>query len=149
MSLPADSSSSRIDLGPGVWVDRDDVDLSFTRSRGPGGQSVNKVSSAVQIRLHLSAVEGLNEAALQRLRDLAGRRLIRGDVLLIRADVHRSQRRNREACFGRLREMVLRARIAPRVRKRRRPTRGMIERRLEEKRRVSERKRDRRRPESD
>ena len=140
MSLPSETPSSRIDLGPGVWVDRQSLELSFTRSRGPGGQSVNKVSSAVQMRVPVTAIVGLDEAALDRLRDLAGHRLVRGDVLLIRSDVHRSQRRNRDACFTRLHEMVLRARVAPRVRKRRRPTRGMIERRLENKWRNAEKK---------
>jgi ribosome-associated protein len=94
--------------------------------------------------VRLADLGGLDEAAVDRLRDIARSVLVGDDELLYRCDLHRSQRMNRDACEGRLRTMVTQAAVRPKVRRRTKPTRGSIERRLEGKRQASERKRDRR-----
>jgi ribosome-associated protein len=117
---------------------------TFTTARGPGGQHVNKASTAAVLRVRLADLGGLDEAALERLRDIARSVLVGDDELLYRCDLHRSQRMNRDACEARLRTMVTQAAVRPKVRRRTKPTRGSIERRLEGKRQAAERKRARR-----
>jgi ribosome-associated protein len=131
---------------PHVRVARADLRFVGTRSRGPGGQAVNKLSTAVQLRVPLSAIRGLSSAAVARLREAAGRRLNRRGVLVIGADTHRSQARNREACLSRLAALVRRAAREPRQRTASRPTRGSVQRRLDAKRRRSDVKGRRTRP---
>ena len=146
---PEEHSESTVNLAPGVWVREADLSFAFIRSSGPGGQAVNKVNSAVQMRLPLTAIQGLNEAAVLRLRRLAGQRLTRADELLFQARTHRSQFDNRRACLERLIELVAKAATPPKTRRKVKPTRGMIERRLTAKRRLSEKKRKRGRPRED
>jgi len=113
-----------------VIPDRE-LSLSFVRSTGPGGQNVNKVSSAVQLRFALAASAALSEPVKRRLRALAGRRLTdEGDILIV-ARNHRSQEQNRREALTRLAALIERALIAPKVRKPTRPTRAGRERRLE------------------
>ena len=117
---------------------------TFTTARGPGGQHVNKASTAAVLRVRIADLGGLDEAAVERLRDIARSVLVGDDELLYRCDLHRSQRMNRDACEGRLRTMVTQAAVRPKVRRRTKPTRGSIERRLEGKRQASQRKQARR-----
>jgi ribosome-associated protein len=112
-----------------VIPDRD-VSLSFMRSSGPGGQNVNKVATAVQLRFDLAATVVLDAAAKQRLRQLAGRRMTQDGALLIVARDHRTQEQNRRAAFARLAALIAAARIEPKRRRATRPTRAARERRL-------------------
>ena len=138
---PADA----FEIAPGVWIAPDALDFTFTRSSGPGGQAVNKLATRAQLRVAVADITGLDDPARRRLRRLAGQRLTKDDVLVVQADVHRSQHQNRRECLSRLGELVRRALVKPKVRRRTKPSKAMIERRLDEKRQHSEKK-QRRRP---
>ncbi len=108
----------------------DEVQISFVRSAGPGGQNVNKVATAAQLRFHVGRSVLLDPAAKHRLRQLAGRRLTDEDVILIIARNHRTQEGNRRDALERLEALLEAARRAPVPRKATRPTRASKERRL-------------------
>ena len=109
-----------------------DGDLSFTfvRATGPGGQNVNKVSSAAQLRFDLAGTTILDVASKARLRALAGRRLTSAGEILIMARTERTQEGNRRAALERLNELIGRALTVPKTRRATRPTRGSNERRI-------------------
>jgi ribosome-associated protein len=109
-----------------------DTDLSFSaiRSPGPGGQNVNKVATAVQMRFDLANSQALDAAVKQRIRARAGHRLNEDGTLLFVARAHRSQERNRADAMERLRQLILESLQPPRPRKATRPTRASKERRL-------------------
>lgn len=123
--------------------------LAWIRSPGPGGQNVNKVATACQLRFAVGATSLLDEAGRERLRRLAGRRLTRGDELLLEAHRHRTQEGNRRDALERLAGLIAAASVAPKKRKATRPTRASKERRLESKRRDQRTKRLRGRPPSE
>ncbi|MCZ6836577.1 MAG: alternative ribosome rescue aminoacyl-tRNA hydrolase ArfB [Planctomycetota bacterium] len=126
-----------------------DLRFRFIRSGGPGGQSVNKLSSQAELRVALDHITGLDDASRTRLKRLAKRWLTKLDELVIHADTHRSQKMNKQACLDRLQDIMLRATTRPKLRRKKKPTRSMIERRLENKRKVSEKKQRRQKHEGD
>ena len=110
-----------------------DLSFSFVRASGPGGQNVNKVATAAQLRFDLEGTQALEEPVKARLRRLAGRRLTDDGAILIVARNHRTQEQNRREALRRLEELIARAMVEPRVRKPTRPTRASRDRRLREK----------------
>jgi len=116
-----------------ISIDDDELDEQFVRASGPGGQNVNKLSSAVQLRFDVRRSPNLSGDVRARLERLAGRRLTREGVLIISAQRHRTQERNRQDARERLIELIRRAAIAPIPRRATRPTAGSRERRLQSK----------------
>ena len=133
-------------VAAGVEIPDDELSLSFLRSSGPGGQNVNKVATAVQLRYDLEHSRVLSEAVKLRLRSLSGRRLNADGSILIVARNHRTQERNRREAELRLAELIRRALTVPKLRKATRPTRAAHERRLERKARTQRTKGLRTRP---
>ncbi|HEV2286083.1 MAG TPA: alternative ribosome rescue aminoacyl-tRNA hydrolase ArfB [Steroidobacteraceae bacterium] len=130
----------------GVEIPDAELSVSFIRSSGPGGQNVNKVASAVQLRFDLAGSTVLGEAVKARLRHLSGRRLTADGALLLVARTHRSQGENRRDALERLAELIRRALVQPKARRATKPPRAARERRLEGKSRVQRAKRLRSRP---
>lgn len=105
----------------------------FVRSSGPGGQNVNKVSSAVELRFEAERSPALSGAVKARLRRIAGRRWTKDGAVVLFVEETRSQVRNREIARERLAELIRRALVVPKKRRATRPTRGSVERRLKAK----------------
>ena len=116
-------------------IDEDDIDVSFIRSPGPGGQHVNKVESAVQIRFDAKNCEMIDASMFARLRGLTGSRMTSDGIIILTASSTRSQVRNKEAAIERLVNFLKEAAVVPKFRKKTKPTFGSKKRRLEGKKR--------------
>ncbi len=127
-------------------IPEDELEEQFMRASGPGGQNVNKVSSAVELRFDVRRSPSLPPTVRARMMRLAGRRLTKDGVLVIRADRFRNQEQNRADARERLAELVAKAAIEPKPRVKTRPTKASKERRLDGKSRRSDVKRGRGRP---
>jgi ribosome-associated protein len=110
-----------------------DLEFEFMRATGPGGQNVNKVSSAVRLRFNLTGTAALTPAVKTRLRALAGHRVTAEGALLISARNHRTQEGNRREALARLEDLIACASIEPKKRRATRPTKGSQQRRMEHK----------------
>jgi ribosome-associated protein len=122
----------------------DEIELRFIRASGPGGQNVNKVSTAVQLRFDVAHSPSLPEDIRRRLIRLAGTRITREGILIIDARRFRSQERNRDDALARLAELIRQASVRPKARRHSRPTLASKQRRLEQKRQRSRLKETRR-----
>lgn len=121
-------------MKPPVKISPQDLQFQFIRATGPGGQNVNKVASAVQLRFDLAGTRSLSARAKARLRVLAGRRLTADGAVLIAARNHRTQSANRREALSRLSELITRAAVEPKARIETRPPAGSRQRRLDGKR---------------
>jgi len=133
-----------IEITPTIHIGDEEIELVFIRSTGPGGQNVNKVSSAVQLRFYVQGSASIPPDVKQRLIKLAGRRLTSEGVLIIEARQYRLQERNRQAAYERLVRLIQKASAPPKPRYKTKPTRASTLRRLESKRKRGEIKRIRR-----
>ena len=138
-----------IQVTPSIAIDESEIEESFVRASGPGGQHVNKVSSAVQIRFDVRSSPSLPNDVAIRLMKLAGSRLTQEGVIVIVAQTHRSQKRNREVAVERVVELIRAAAVRPTVRRATKPTKASKERRLASKERRSGVKAGRSKPISD
>ena len=116
-----------------ISLDEREIEENFVRSAGPGGQNVNKLATAVQLRFDVRHSPSLLPAVRQRLERLAGRRLTNEGVLIITAQRHRTQERNREEARERLVELIRRAAVPPKPRHKTKPTAASKRRRLDTK----------------
>lgn len=149
-------SPGGVQVAPGVHVPAAALRFSFARSSGPGGQNVNKVSTKAELRVSVDDLP-LPARVGARMRRLAASRFIGGEVVadeagrehvvggevVIVADEHRSQSRNKSECLDRLRELIVAAMAEPKIRRPTRPTRGSKDRRIAEKKARGEIKRGR------
>jgi ribosome-associated protein len=126
-----------IEITPQIVIPDDELEWKFIRASGPGGQNVNKVSSAVQLRFLLPLNTSLPVTARNRLRATAGQKVNDDGSILLTARSERSQEQNRRAATERLTALLLTALIEPKIRKKTRPTKASKERRVDSKKRRS------------
>jgi ribosome-associated protein len=127
-----------IDVTDSISLEDDEIKLEFIQASGPGGQNVNKLATAVQLRFDVRRSPSLPEEVRQRLEKQAGKRLSDDGILIIEARRYRTQEHNRQDAIDRLVAMVRKATEKPKPRRRTRPSAESIQRRLDEKRRRGE-----------
>jgi ribosome-associated protein len=124
-----------IPITSSIAINESELQESFIRASGPGGQNVNKLATAVQLRFDVRGSPSLPDDVRARLARLAGKRLTREGVLVITAQRHRTQERNRSDALARLVELIRQAAVAPKPRRPTKPTLASRRRRLEGKKR--------------
>ncbi len=132
-----------IKITDNIAIGEEEIKFKFVRSSGPGGQNVNKVSTAVQLRFNVVDSLTLPSDIRSRLMVLAGNRITEEGILVIDAQQYSTQERNRQAAIDRLVKIIKEASIPPKVRRKTKPSAGSKKRRLESKRRRSEVKQSR------
>ena len=124
-----------IEVAQGISINENEITLDFIRSSGPGGQNINKVASAVQLRFNVDSSPSLPEEVKARLRRAARSRISEDGVLIIEAKRHRTQEQNREDAIARLVALIARAAQPPKPRKKTKPTAASQAERIEAKKR--------------
>ena len=132
-----------LEITPAIRIEESELEERFVRASGPGGQNVNKVATAVELRFDAAASPALTPEIRARLRALAGTRMTAEGILVIDARRHRTQGQNRQDARDRLVALLQKAFTPPKRRRTTRPTAGSVERRLAAKRRRAESRRDR------
>lgn len=131
-----------------IQIDESEIEERFVRASGPGGQHVNKASTAVQLRFDVAGSSSLPDAVKQRLTRLAGSRMTKAGELIIQAEDHRSQSLNRETARERLKSLIVKASHTPKPRKKTRPSLSSVRRQKEAKAQRAQRKALRQKPEA-
>ena|SRR5579862_1478555 len=116
-----------------IWLDEVDIKFTFIRAQGPGGQNVNKLATAVQLRFDVVHAPSLSDEIRARILKTAAKKMTQKGEIIIKASRHRTQERNKQDALNRLREILKQAIILPKKRKKTRPTHSSIERRLAQK----------------
>jgi len=133
-----------IKITDSIYINESELKESFIRSSGPGGQHVNKVATAVQLRFNAKTSGNISKEVYNRLRTIAGSKLTEDGNLIIVSQVHRSQIQNRQVALDKLISLLQQAAKKPKRRKKTRPSRASVEKRLRNKRFQSEKKKSRR-----
>ena len=133
-----------IKITDSIYINESELKESFIRSSGPGGQHVNKVATAVQLRFNAKTSGNISKEVYNRLRTIAGSKLTEDGNLIIVSQVHRSQIQNRQVALDKLISLLQQAAKKPKRRKKTRPSRVSVEKRLRNKRLQSEKKKSRR-----
>lgn len=133
-----------IKITDSIYINESELKESFIRSSGPGGQHVNKVATAVQLRFNAKTSGNISKEVYNRLRTIAGSKLTEDGNLIIVSREHRSQSQNRRVALDKLISLLQQAAKKPKRRKKTRPSRASVEKRLRNKRLQSEKKKSRR-----
>jgi ribosome-associated protein len=129
-----------IDVTASIRIPEEELRFHSVRASGPGGQNINKVSTAIQLRFDVRRSSSLPAEVRRRLEKLAGRRMTSEGILVLDARRFRTREKNRADALARLRQLIIRASMRPKRRKQTRPTKSSMEKRLKRKRRKGERK---------
>lgn len=132
-----------IEITDKITVDENDIEYNAVRSAGPGGQNVNKVSTAIQIHFDIDKIENMTDAMRARLVILAGSKLNKENCIVIKAQDQRTQERNKENALNRLIELIKKAAVEPKKRKPKKRSKASHQKRLNEKKKQSDKKKSR------
>lgn len=133
-------------MGPGVFLPSWALRFQFARSGGPGGQNVNKLNTKAELWVRPENLRGMHPEAVDRLRNLVGKRMTREGEIHIVAETARTQEQNRSAVMEKLRELIVQAVHRPKIRRKTKPSKASRERRYQQKKKRSEVKARRRGP---